>query len=284
MKYTFLLLFFFVSLPLISQNLDEMLAELEKDQVQSVIATFKGTRIVNGHSVEVRQKSDFEFLISHRFGRLNSGGYEFFGLDQSNIRMGFEYALTNNFTVAIGRNSYEKTYDSYIKYRLLRQTKEVTSIPVSITLFGSATQKTLKDYPTTNTPDFVNTLAYSGQILIARKFSPIFSLQLSPTIIHFNRVKSIDPNDVFTTALSGRVKLTQRVALNAEYNYVLTPLKSIESENNIAFGIDIETGGHVFQLIFTNSIAMIEKSFVAETTGNFFKGDIHFGFNISRIF
>jgi hypothetical protein len=268
-----------------SQDLSSILdKEIEKETIV-VSATFKGTRIMNGHSIETRKKGIFEFLISHRFGRINSGTYNLFGLDQSNIRFGFEKALTDNFTVALGRNSFEKTYDGYIKYKLLQQKKGDKPFPFSVTLFESATEKTLKDYAPENKPTFVNRLTYTSQVLIARKFNSNFSFQFTPTYIHFNTVKNNkDSNDLFALGFGSRIKISNRVSINGEYYYNLNPFKSINTQNSLGFGIDIETGGHVFQLIFTNSRSMIEKGFIAETTGEFFKGDIHFGFNVSRAF
>jgi hypothetical protein len=128
-------------------------------------------------------------------------------------------------------------------------------------------------------------LSYVGQVLIAKKFNPSFSLQLTPTYIHRNTVKvTSDPHDIFALGFGSRIKLSKRVSLNSEYYHAFNESSSINARNSLAFGVDIETGGHVFQLILSNAITMIEKSFIAENTGNFFGGDIHFGFNISRTF
>lgn len=281
-----LLIFSLLLLSLVdfAQDLDEMLEQQEQNQTSYVAATFKGTRIVNGHSIETRKKGSLEFLISHRFGRLNSGFYELFGLDNSNIRFGFEYALTDNLSVAVGRSSFEKTYDGYFKYKLLKQKRGANTFPFTVTLFGSLTEKTLKDYQPDSKPTFSNRLTYTSQIMMARKINSGLSIQLTLTYIHYNTVKSSDDNDVFAIGLGSRKKVGNRVSINAEYFYTINPLTSIKTYNSIALGVDIETGGHVFQLMLTNSIAMIEKGFIAETTGNFFKGDIHLGFNISRTF
>ena len=286
MKKLLLLLFIFsVNAHLFSQNLDDILEQESPQITEDVFGTFNGTRVLDGHSVETRKRGILEFLIHHRFGAVNSGIDELFGLDQSNIRLGFEYALSDNFTMALGRSSFEKTYDGYLKYRLLKQQTGVQSFPVSLTLFTSATQKTIKDYDPSLKPSFTNRLVYTSQILLARKFSPNFSFQVSPTYIHFNKVPALnDPNDIYAVGFGTRIKISKRVSINGEYYYAANPFKSIEAKNLIAFGIDIETGGHIFQLIFTNSRSMIEKGFIVENTGDFFKGDIHFGFNISRAF
>ncbi|NEW80013.1 MAG: hypothetical protein GZ086_11440 [Gelidibacter sp.] len=270
---------------LYSQTVDEILEQEALTNSSAVTGTFNGTRIMNGHSIETRQKGVLEFLIQHRFGRINSGSYELYGLDQSNIRFGLEYALTNDFAIALGRSSFEKTYDSYVKYRLLKQKTGDKSVPISITLFASAAEKTLKDYLPGEKPSFSDRLAFTGQVLFARKFNPHFSLQITPTLIHYNTVpSSIDPKDIFAVEIGTKVKLSKHISIDGEYYYSVNSFESINTKNSMALGIDIETGGHVFQLIFTNSRSMIEKGFISETTGDFFKGDIHFGFNISRDF
>jgi hypothetical protein len=268
-----------------AQELESILEQEAEKTTFDVPATFKGTRIANGQSVETRKKGVLEFLITHRFGRINSGFYNLFGLDEANIRLALEYAITDNLTMALGRSSFEKTYDGYVKYRLLHQKTGEKTFPISLTLFGSATEITLKDYDPDMEPSFADRLTYTSQIFIARKFSHGFSLQLSPTYIHFNTVPtSDDPNDIFALGIGGRIKVSNRVAINGEYYYNFNKFKSFDTYNSIAIGVEIETGGHVFQLVFTNSRPMIEKGFITETTGDFFDGDIHFGFNISRAF
>lgn len=285
MKKVFLTILITLSLNSFSQDLEDLL-DAETDETTIITsATFKGTRILNGHSIETRKKGDLEFLISHRFGRINSGADELFGLDDSNIRFGFEYALTDDLTIAIGRSSFEKTYDTYLKYKVLKQKEGKKTFPFSLTYFGSITAKTIKDYDPANKPTFVNRLTYTNQLLIAKKFNANFSLQLMPTHIHFNTIKSNkDDNDIYALGFGSRIKLNKRLAINTEYYYTLNPFDSIENENSLALGLEIETGGHVFQIILSNSRSMIEKGFIAEGTGNFFNGDIHLGFNISRIF
>jgi len=277
-----LILFFFGGY---AQELDSIL-ELENQEISfNVAETFKGTRIANGHSIETRKKGILDFLITHRFGTLNSGAYEFWGLDEANIRLALEYALTNDLTIALGRSSYEKTYDGYIKYRLFHQKTGDKPFPVGITLFGSAAIKTLKDYDPENEPSFSDKLSYTSQILIARRISQNFSLQITPTYIHFNQVPTTDdPNDMFALGFGTRIKLSKRMAINGEYFYNFNQFESFDTFNSLSVGVEFETGGHVFQLVFTNSRPMIEKGFITETTGDFFDGDIHFGFNISRSF
>lgn len=273
-----------IVLPALAQ--DDLLKELEQsaEPVDTKMqATFKGTRIINGHSVETRPEGVLDVLISHRFGRLNSGAYEFFGLDQSNIRLGVEYGITDRLNIGIGRSSFQKVFDGYIKYKLLWQQTGEKRMPVSLVWFSSATINTTRR-PEENI-NIDNRMSYTHQLLIGRKFGSDLSLQLTPTVVHRNLVLTTeDENDIFALGIGGRYKITNRVALNAEYFYRLNADQDENTYNAIAIGFDIETGGHVFQLHFTNAQAMVESGFIPETTGNFFEGDIHFGFNISRVF
>lgn len=268
-----------------------LMDELEKEEdslnIQAVErATFKGNRLINGHTVETDGEGQLTFLISHRFGRINGGAYEFFGLDESNIRLGLEYGVTDRLSIGIGRSSFEKVMDGFIKYQLLQQQSGARKVPLTITAFTSMAINTLRNENPERELQFKSRVDYTYQLLMARKFSSNLSLQLMPTLVHRNLVATADmDNNLLALGVGGRYKLTNRVALNVEYYYRI----NAEAEesiyyNPIAIGFDIETGGHVFQLHFTNAQAMIEEGFITETTGNFFSGDIHFGFNISRVF
>jgi hypothetical protein len=260
--------------------------EIKEEEGRYAEQIFKGTRLINGHSVETRKRGVLDVIISHRFGRLNSGAYELFGLDQSNVRLGADYGLTDRLNAGVGRNSFQKTFDGFLKYKLIRQQSGIDqTIPVSVVGFSSIALKTLKSPDPDTELDFNSRLTYTHQLIVAKKFSPSFSLQLSPTLVHRNVVlEDQDPNDIYALGAGGRIKLNKRVSLNAEYYYQFNRIKNSVIQNSVAIGFDIETGGHVFQLHFTNSRAMIEKGFITETTGDFFDGDIHFGFNISRTF
>ena len=274
-----------VSFQYFAQDLLDILEKETPQTDQIVTATFKGTRILNGHSIENRKDKELEFLISHRFGRVNLGFDELFGLDQSNIRFALEYGLNDDITIGLGRSSYEKTYDSFMKYSLLKQKKGANSFPFAVSLFGSVAVKTLKDFDPSDKRTFSESLFYVGQVLIARKVNSSFSFKLTQTYVNRNTVRiNEDPHDIFALGLGTRIKLNKRVSFNSEYYFAMDESKSINARNSLAFGVDIETGGHVFQLILSNAITMIEKSFITETTDDFFAGDIHFGFNISRTF
>jgi hypothetical protein len=287
MKYLFcsvIIFSFLLSIPVFAQ--DEMmdLLEAETENVpQLVESTFKGTRLINGHNVETRKKGIMDFIIAHRFGKLNSGAYELYGLDQSNVRICFDFGITDAFNVGVGRNSFEKTFDGYLKYRLVRQ-KIGGGSPISITAFSSTALKTLKDATYDELTDLNDKLVYTHQLLIARKFSSNLSLQLMPSVVHFNTLYPEQlNNDIYALGVGGRIKITKRMSVNAEYYYQFQKLTD-DTFDSIAIGLDIETGGHVFQLQFTNSRSMVEKGFITEIQNDFFKGDIHFGFNISRTF
>jgi hypothetical protein len=287
-RLSIFLLFLVLASSLFAQDdLMNMLKDSTAKEINYAIATFKSTRVINGHSVQMMAPGQLDVRISHRFGRVNSGAYEFFGLDQSNMHFSLEYGITKWLMVGIGRGSYEKTFDGFAKYSIMRQSTGARNMPVSVSALTSIAATSLKWSDPTRTNYFSSRLSYVGQVMIARKFSPSFSLQLTPTIVHRNLVPTeIDPNDIYAVGAGGRMKLTRRISLNAEYFYMINS-KTYMSEtiyNPFSVGFDIETGGHVFTLLFTNSLQMIEKGFVGETTGNWLKGDIHFGFNISRVF
>ncbi len=283
------MLFMLISVCSLAQDdLMNLLNENTPSATSYITATFKSTRIMNGHSIERMPAGQLDFRISHRFGTLNSGAYEFFGLDQSNVHFGLEYGILNWLMVGIGRGSYEKTYDGFAKFSILRQSTGVKVMPLSLSVFSSIAMNSLKWADPTRDNYFSSRLSYAGQLLIARKISPGISFQLTPGYVHRNLVATeLDPNDLWSVGAGGRVKITKRISLNAEYFYLINANKTYMNQpvfNPLSVGIDIETGGHVFQLIFTNSLAMIEKGFIGETTGQWKHGDIHFGFNISRVF
>ncbi len=281
-------LFIFKSITFIyAQDLEDLLdAEMEENKEKEFItAHFKGTRIVLGQSIENMAKNELNFLISHHFGTLNSGAYYFWGLDQSAIRLGFEYGINDRLTIGIGRSSYNKLYDGNFKLKILRQHTGQTNMPLSVSFFSNMVLNSLNWANPERDNLFSSRLSYAFQLLMARKFSPSFSLQLTPTMIHRNLVKTIeDDNDVFSIGLGSRIKLTKWISVNLEYFYLLPGKTADDFENSFSLGFDLETGGHVFQIFFTNSNGMVEQAFITETTGKWEKGDVRLGFNISRVF
>jgi hypothetical protein len=257
-----------------------------KAKKEAVSAAFFGTRIVNGQSVETPGKGILQFSIGHRFDAFNQNGdnvlYNFFGLDAATIRLGFDYGITERLSVGVGRSNIQKTYDGLFKYKLLRQTSG--GMPVTLVWYSNLAVRTDNKSDDNRKIKFIHRLSYSNQLLIARKFNKNLSLQLSPTYIHRNVVATPqDQNDVFALGLGGRYKIFKMVSFNAEYFYLLPGYTADHFSNSFAFGFDIETGGHVFQLNFTNSPGLIESQFIPMTSGDW-KKTLRFGFNISRVF
>ena len=279
----YLIIFALVCSPIVKAQ-DDLLSLLElEDTPQEVTATFKGTRIINGQSVELPAKGNLQFLIEHRFGTINSGAYELWGLDQAQMRMSFDYGLTNNTAIGLARNSFQKTFEASIKSRLVSQKMNGGS-PISITSYNAVFANSIRWANPERANLFSSRLSYAHQIMIARKFNSSLSLQLTPSLIHRNLVDKKDiNNDYVALGIGGRYKLTKRVSLNAEYFYQFKRLNEL-FENSLSIGFDIETGGHVFQLHVTNSQGMFERAFIGETTGKWSAGDLYFGFNISRVF
>ena len=271
----------------------ELLDALGNDSIAKSYtgASFKSTRVINGHSLEVLPKGVLDFRISHRMGFVNEGVNNFFGLDQATIRLGLDYGISDRLMVGIGRSSYQKTVDGLLKYKLLRQCDAGCTMPITLDLVASASVTTLETeevpwYGAGREDFFVDRLSYNFQAVIGRKISEGLSFQVMPGVIHRNLVATAaEHNDLLNMGVAGRVKLSKRVALTGEYFHVLPDQGPRDPfHNSLAFGVDIETGGHVFQLQLTNSTGMFERAFITETTGDFFNGDIHFGFNISRVF
>lgn len=274
-----------------AQNEPEDLSNLLEDKAAKTYTrgAFKTGHIVNSHSIENTAKGSLDFRISHRFGPLNSGIKDFFGLDAATLRLGLDYGVTDWLTVGLGRSSYFKEYDGFAKARILRQTDK-DEMPLSLSYVGGMSMTTQRAgdllgrqlTPFEKFP-MSNRLFFFNQLLLARKFNNRLTLQLMPTHVHYNLVNAkSEPNDLFSLGAGGRVRLSKRITFNIEYFYQFNQL--LGTTNSLGAGFDIETGGHVFQLFCSNSIGINERTFIAQTTEKWQKGGIHFGFNISRIF
>ena len=269
----------------ISKLLDEQMKADEKTKTEYVTATFKTTRLINGHSVENTGRGVMDFKLSHRFGTLNLGSYELFGLDNATMRIGLDFGLTDNLMVGFGRSTFEKTLDVFFKYRILRQSTGKVNMPITLSYVPTIALKTQKWSDPNQVNYFSSRLFFTHQFIMGRKFSDGLSIQLMPTYVHRNLVaKAADPNDIIAIGFGGRQKLTKRTSFNWEYYYLVPGHKLPGTTNCLSIGFDIETGGHVFQLHFTNSRGMNERTFISETKGSWGDGDILFGFNISRVF
>lgn len=260
-----------------------MLADDGKPLKEYTSATFKTTRLVIGQSSENLAHGNMNVVISHHFGQISDGASEFFGLDQSTIRLGVEYGILDILEVGLGRSTYEKTIDGYLKCKFLRQQK--SKMPLSVSYFGSIALNSSKWEVPSRKNFFTSRLAYVHQLLIARKFNKYLSFQIMGTYVHKNLVKRIiDQNDCFAVGAGGRCKISNRMSINVEYHYVLPGQTADDYNNSLSLGVDIETGGHVFQLFLTNSHPLFERGFVTETLGRWEKGEIYLGFNIVRTF
>ena len=266
--------------------LGQLEQETKKDAAPNAIvdATFKSTRLINGHTVETPGEGTLVFLFSHNFGTVNSGASTLFGFDNAKVRIALEYGISDRVEVGFGRSSLDKTLDGFLKYRALRQSTGLHAMPFSVTLFASAAVAT-QTYADNIDRTLNLRTAYSYQALVARKFSPELSLQLMPTLIHRNLVmREGENNDVYALGGGGRYKFTKRFSLNAEYYYLLSKFSAANQYNSAGIGVDIETGGHIFQLHVSNSPGMVEKQFIAETDKTFFSGNLYYGFIVSRNF
>lgn len=259
----------------------------EEETINYATNSFKGTRVVNAQSMEMLHPGTMDFRILHRFGRVDQGYYQLFGLDQASMRMGFDFGLSKNLMVGIGRSTTKKEVDGLIKYRLLWQSKGKRNIPVSVLALGGVTVNGLKDAvgnPAIETT-FSRRLAYFYSVIVGRKFNERLSLQLSPTLIHQNIViNQVNPNTLYAVGFGGRMKLNKRIAVIWDYSHVFNRFPGDIRFNPLSIGFDIETGGHVFQLHFSNAVGMNERAFLVDNNSNFFKGQVQFGFNLSRVF
>ncbi len=285
MKKSLLFLLLFPFFAMTAQE-DDLLSLLgEEETIDYATAGFKTNRVINLHSFENTAGGVLDVKISHRFGFLSGGFSELFGLDAATIRIGADYGVTDRLTIGLGRSSYEKTYDGFMKFKFLRQSSGAKVMPISAAILATGAIKTIPFQNPDRVNYFTSRLYYTYQLILGRKVNDNFSIQLSPTVVHRNLVRTItEANDVYALAAATRVKLTKRVAVNAEYIYVFPDQLADGYRNSLSIGFDIETGGHVFQLHFTNSTSMIEKGYITETSGKWGDGDIHFGFNVSRVF
>ncbi len=261
---------------------EDLLSELDSTQVEDTYASaaFKGLQIVTLQTTKMAAKKEFYFVVSHRFGSVKDGISEFFGLDQATTKLGGIYGVTNWLSVSVSRHTLSKMYETGIKYRLARQSKD---FPVDIVGYNTIDINTLlekEDYPKI---EFADRLSYITQFLISRKVSDKLSLELVPSFIHKNLYNpAIENDEQFSLGAGGRMKLTKRLSVNMEYMYNFD--KPDFYVNPLSVGLDIETGGHVFQLIFSNSQAMTESGYVTNAAGDWGKGDFFFGFNLYRVF
>ena len=250
---------------------------------EKVTSAFKSTRVINAHSVEMLHKHNLDFRIMHRFGFISTGVKQLYGLDNATMRISFDYGLTDNTTVGFGRSTFRKELDIFLKQRLFQQSTGKGSIPFSLIIVAGSTVWTEQSFAVIK-PGFADRSSYYFQLIAGRKFSSSFSLQLSPIVVHSNTPSNIgDDKTIFAMGGGARFKISKRMALTLDYHHPFGQLNAVNTDP-LSVGVDIETGGHVFQLQFSNATGMNERAYITQTSGDFFKGDIRFGFNLSRIF
>ena len=280
---------FLIVLALSSVRLSAQEVDLfkEKDDIKVkdiTTATFKSSRIVNGQSIENVGVGVLDLKILHRFGPMSQGSYDLFGLDQASMRIGLDYGVSKRLMVGIGRSTYLKQYDAFFKYKIIQQQTGLKNIPFSVSYAATIIYISLKDDPTAEyIPYTSDRYSYAHQILIASKLNDYLSLQFTPTLIHYNIVSnSAISNDFKSLGVGFRQRISKRVNFTTEYFYRIDKMDGYYDP--LTVGLDIETGGHVFQLHVTNSTGMTERTFINETLGSWGKGELRFGFNLTRAF
>jgi hypothetical protein len=273
-----------------AQSPDDLLNMVaEKPKKEYASATFKTTRLINFHTVEVLSRRSLDFRISHRFGDFNSGAYNAWGIDGgANIRLALEYCHGSRLMFGLGRTSGKKIADGFVKYRLLKQTTKGGGMPVSITLFSSVYHTFMQNVLIDGVNKYQSIpdrLSYCNQIMIGRKFSSRFSFQLTAAMVHVNLVDKIfDKNDCFVAGAVTRFKFTKRQAITVEYGLRLNKYSKEKYYDSFGIGYDLETGGHVFQIHLTNSFGLTEDQYFMYTNTSWDNWGIRLGFNISRVF
>lgn len=289
--------------------LDLVKEDPKNEPAKKVYATFKTTKIVNAQNIETVKKRNIDFRVTHRFGNiynssspnaLNEAAHSAFGLDNStDIRTSFDYGITDELTIGIGRSKYREMNDATIKWRFLTQ-REDNKMPVSVCFYGNigyTSMTTDNLYAGTIRPktNEAHRVQYASQLLIARKFNSWLSLQIMPTYIHRNFIKQQlntnngkeDQNALLSLGIGGRLKMSKRMALVVDYFYNFSEYQTNNPNdyyNPLGVGLEIETGGHVFHINYTNGAAILESSLLTSTQDTWTKGQIKLGFNISRWF
>ena len=283
MKKFFTTLFLFFSVFLFAQN--DLLSEIDTDLETPVYASavFKGLKVINFESTKLVAKGGFNFIVSHRFGTVKNGFENLFGLDEAVTHLNFVYGISDHFNVSASRSSNQKIYELATKFRLARQ--QEGKLPFTLAAYTSVLANTALD--TDNLPKlrFEHRLSYVGQLIISRKLTKELSLLVSPTFFHDNYVlDDSQENSQYAVAFGGRYKLGARWSINMEYGLHLNRSTTSLYNNPFSIGVDLETGGHVFQLHFTNSQSMNTNGVFGTSTGDWGEGDVYFGFNLARSF
>lgn len=276
---------------------DDLLSELEADVDNSgpIIAAFKGLKVVNFESTKLAGAGDFYFVVAHRFGSIENGFDDFFGLDNAVTQLKFIYGINEWLNAGIARSSFDKKYGVHAKYRIVGQQED--GFPLTVVGYNLLTINTALDEDLLPNLEFSDRLTYTTQVLLSRKVTSAFSVLLAPTYIHENlATRSVvnnedgstsvfdEENDQFALGLGGRYKVAPRWSINVDYGIHLNRNSNSNFVNPLSIGVDLETGGHVFQMHFTNAQGMFEEAYIVRAQGDWGDGDIYFGFNLSRVF
>jgi len=296
------LLLLLTCLPAFGQDdlLDLAMGHLPGER-QKTIATFKTTKLINAHSNETVHKRTLDFRVGHRFGNVGKesfgGVHTFYGLDAStDIRIAFEYGITERLMCGVSRSKRNENYEGLVKFRLLEQTVD-NHVPLAVTLFANAAITGIRA-PEGLFPQTSDRLSYTFQAILARKFSNRVSLVLLPTVVHRNYIFGLvnglpadqadNRNDLYALGAGGRFKVTKSTSLVVDYFYNFDTFRKPGNDYGyyqvLGAGVEIETGGHVFTITFTNASGIIENDYIANTTDDWARGGFKFNFNISRNF
>ena len=284
--FTFAFVFFGLALATAQDDLLNQLDSVKSDKKEIEIAAFKGLQICNMQSTKLPVKGEFYFLVSHRFGDLTEGINNFFGLDNALTKIGGIYGVANWLSVGASRHTYRKTYELAAKYKLANQ--EVDGFPITIVGYNTMDiDSELKKDESLPGLKSNHRFAYTTQLLVSRKFSDSFSFQLAPIFVNKNLYDGIlDQENTLLLAAGARYKLSKRLSLNLEYAGRVNLPEEFKSpySNPLTIGLDIETGGHVFQMVFSNCQPMNDVAIFTNAAGDWNGGSIYFGFNMYRVF
>ncbi|MFC0603286.1 DUF5777 family beta-barrel protein [Winogradskyella pulchriflava] len=284
MRYTYIIILLLSCLISTAQE-DDLLSEIDTDSVGDYYATaaFKGLKIVNFESTKLVAKKELTLIVSHRFGSIENGFDSFFGLDDAVTRLNFVYGLTDAINIGVSRSSFQKIYEASAKYRLARQ--QENGFPFTIVGYNSILINTALEKENLPKLEFSDRLGYTIQLLISKKVNTNLSLEIAPTFFHDNFVPYDEQhNSQYAIGLGGRQKLGKRWSINLDYGWHLNRADNSPFKNPLSIGFDLETGGHVFQMHFSNAQAMNTNGFLGQATGDWSDGNIYFGFNLSRVF
>lgn len=291
----FTFLFSFALSAYAQDDLMKMLDESAPAENTKVFATFKDIKIINVQTIETVKKQTLAFNITHRFGNVNTGVHGFYGFDSAdNIRFSLDYGVTDKLMIGIGRSKVRELIDASVKFRFLEQTSNNT-VPVSIAVYGCAAITPMADLlDQWSRP--AHRISYSSQLIIARKFGSRLSIELLPTYVHRNYVDGLvndnnqahETNDLLALGVGGRLKITKRSAIIFDYYHTFSAYRRNNDGDPyyapLSVGYEIETGGHVFHINFTNSSGIVENDYIPYSDDNWLDGGFKMGFNISRVF